>query len=327
MESGAQTSLTGFDEWDRAKMERGFDPLTQIEEPSPLYFDGALTYPPKTLYRYDGGDIRWYFSPQSDRFYASVTSIIHKTMPTPYGLIQWMIKNSDDHEDIRDERAAYGTWLHIQLGRFLIERTYSLDTLTTEVYAAAVSEGADPQVWYDSAKKDILAFAAFVQEHRVRPLAIELMLSSENGFAGSIDLVCEMSVGSGQNGKFLKRDGDGERITAIVDMKSGRKGFYENHEIQLHMYRQMWEENFPGIKISRLFNWSPKDWRTGPSFNLKDQTDSGSAAKIPHLLSLFDIDSKGGPGSRLVVRGTITPECDLGTCYAFEDIQAKMRSW
>lgn len=313
----------------------GFNPHISIEEPSPLYFDGALSYPPKTLYRFDGGDVRWYFSPESDRFYASVTSIIHKTMPTPYGLIQWMIKNGDDHEDIRDERAAYGTWLHIQIGRFLIERTYSLDTLADAVYAAAISDGADPQVWYDSAKKDILAFAAFVQEHKIRPLAIELMLCSEQGFAGSIDLVCEMTISEkgywGEVYKSGQRKGEPKEtkqdvwVTAIVDFKSGRKGFYENHEIQLHMYQQMWDENFPGIKINRLFNWSPKNWETGPTFNLKDQTDSSSAQKIPHLLSLFEIDSKGGPGSRLVVKGEITPECDLSQCYAFEDVSAKMR--
>lgn len=301
----------------------------EIQSNEALYFSEALERPTYRLFRKDGGDTRWYYRPDTDRFYASVTSIIKSTMPTPYPLIQWMIKNGSDHEDIRDERASYGTWLHIQLASLLINGEYDLDTLESQAELGVVGAGLDPTKisWYDDAKKDILSFAQFVADHQVSPIAIEIMLSSSDGYAGAVDLVCEMNIGTGQNGSILKRDGDGERITAIVDVKSGKKGFWESHEIQLHMYWKMWSENFPDTPVSRLFNWAPKDWRSSPTFSLKDQTESSSAAKIPHLLSLFDIDSKGGPPSRLVVGGKITPGCDLGSCYRMENVREKMREY
>jgi hypothetical protein len=287
-----------------------------FERVLPLYLD-SLT-PDYILYRFDGGDTRWYYRPDTRRFYPSVTSVISATMPTPYALIQYL-KNHPDPDGHRDERANYGTFLHIQIARLLMDGEYDLDALEESAYTSAVAAGAEPARWQEDAKKDLLAFAAFAREHSVKPIAIECVLCSDKGYAGAIDLVCEMRIGSGQNGSFLKRDGDGKKVTAIVDMKSGRKGFYENHEIQLHMYRDMWGETFPGVPVERVFNWAPTDWRTAPSWKLKDQTSSSSARKIPHLIELFSMSGQSGPSPRLVVQGKITKDRAISECYRFED--------
>ena len=107
------------------------------------------------------------------------------------------------------------------------------------------------------------------------------MSSDINLYAGAIDIKASL-------------DYKGERIQAIIDNKSGRKGFFEAHEIQLHAYKDAWNENFPDCPVTRVFNWSPKDWRGAkPTFNFKDQTESKSAKKLPYIIALAHIeDSK-----------------------------------
>ena len=89
-----------------------------------------------------------------------------------------------------------------------------------------------------------------------------------------IDLVCTLQTKEG-------------RKTAIVDFKSGRNGFSEEHELQLHLYRDMWHENFPEHQIDKVFNFSPKDWRKEkPTYNFKDQTESEMAAVRDDILAI-----------------------------------------
>ena len=144
-------------------------------------------------------------------------------------------------------------------------------------------------------RKDVLAFAQFVRDYNVKPLAIEIgLVSPVYHFAGCVDMPCVMTDPK-----------TGKAFTAIVDFKSGRKGFYEEHELQLHLYRMMWEDNFPEVKIDRLYNFSPKDWRTKPTYNLKDQTESVNAQKLPHLLALAAIEDEKRENTLTIVRGVL----------------------
>jgi hypothetical protein len=151
-----------------------------------------------------------------------------------------------------------------------------------------------------------------------KPLAIELCLWHPDGYAGAIDIVCELDVeekgffgetyASGVNKGQPKESKRTVRVRAIVDIKSGRKGFYESSEIQLHAYKAMMAYHFPEEEmiISKLFNWSPKDFRGAvPSYNLKDQTDSKRAKKLPHLVSLAKIEDETRSNSVTVINGSI----------------------
>ena len=286
----------------------------------------GLRRPVYSIYRIDGGETRWYYREDKDRYYPSVTSVIQATCPTPFGLIQWIKNLGEKADGVRDRAAEYGTWFHIQAARRLVDGEYDVSTMESSLRFLAAENGYvfDDLEWLKSAKQDILAFEQFVRDHSVMPIAVEACLTSEGGYAGAVDLVCKMRVGTGQSGKFLKKDEGGEEITAVIDFKTGRKGFYESHEIQLHMYRNLVQENF-GITVDRVFNWAPKDWRGVPSYHLKDQTDSREAAKIPHLLAIFAMNGRTGPSDSLILKGMIKPDKPITDFYAFEGMRERIK--
>jgi len=142
----------------------------------------------------------------------------------------------------------------------------------------------DPTTWTESftyKEKTGADCAQFVVDYDVRPLAVEIALVHPySKYAGMIDLPCTMLAALRSK----------NRIRAIVDFKSGKKGFFEEAEIQLHFYKDMWNVNYPHLQIDRVFNFAPKDWRKRPTYNLKDQTNSPNSKKIPALLELASIE-------------------------------------
>ena len=266
-------------------------PGLSVEEMKAIFFDkAALVEPSYRVYQLNSKGHRYYYRFDDfgePVFYPSVTTILSQTLPKSPFLISWIAdKGEEEAERYKMERAAYGTFMHAQFEDLLITRSYNLDMLKSRLkdYIDEKGLAADFVYYADDLKKDVLAFAQFVIDFDVRPLAVEIALvSDKNHYAGMIDCPCTMK----------KKMGSDERINAIVDFKSGRKGFYEECEIQLHLYKMMWEENFPGKPIEKLFNFSPRDWRKKPSYNLKDQTESENAKKIPAILEIASIeDSK-----------------------------------
>ncbi len=292
-----------------------------VEELSAMFFDGkALKSQPASLYRMDSNNHRYYYrwDGETPVFYTSVTTMIKNTLPTSPFLIKWLIdKGGDNGKDEALERANYGTFLHTQCAELLITGKYNLDKLSEKLTIFLTKEKIQGKPdWEDELKKDILAFAQFVIDCKVKPLAIEICLyHPTDGYAGAIDLVCELDVeekgyfgevyASGANKGQPKESKRITRMTAIVDLKSGRKGFYESFEIQLFAYKEMFEIHFPDVKLNRVFNWSPKEWKNTPSYNLKDQTGSNNAQKLKHLVELAKIEDSKRSNSVTVTSGEI----------------------
>lgn len=263
-------------------------PGMTVEEMSAMFFDAdALIEPPYRVWQLNSSGHRYYYKFDKDgnpEFYPSVTTILSQTLPRSPWLVKWIAdKGLEESERYKMERANYGTFMHAVFERLLINRSYNLDTLKDELkeYIDVNRLPEDFIHYADDLKKDVLAFAQFVLDYDVRPLAVEIALVHPvYRYAGMIDCPCTM----------LEKPGAEKRINAIVDFKSGRNGFYEEHEIQLHLYRDMWNENFPRFPMERVFNFSPKNWRKKPTYNLKDQTESPNARKIPALLELASIE-------------------------------------
>lgn len=281
----------------------------KVTEAKHLFMGDGLVHPDYTLYRVDGGDVRWYFCPDDDTYYPSVTSVIGATTPTPYGLLVWMKKHGENADAMRDERAAYGTALHNLVERMLLGMSVTGADIANSMKAIELETGPKPQAqlaaFSRELRKDLLSFVQFAQDVSLEPVAVEIMLRGD-GYAGAADIVGYV------NGEL-----------SIVDIKSGKKGFYESHEIQLHMYKAAWDELYPDLPIQKVYNFSPKDWRKKPTYTLKDQTKSTSAAKIPLLLKLFSM-SDHKPPTLLDFDGAINLDSNVESLYEFTDIKSRV---
>lgn len=278
-------------------------PGMTVEEMKAVYFNAdALKEPPYRIYQLNTDGHRYYYRFVNGEpvFYPSVTTMLKQVMPTSPFLIKWMLENgAEGATEKRDLAAAYGTFMHIQFEQLIINRSYDFDKVPELLKTYIESENLPDKVfwdWADKIRKDVLAFAQFVKDWNVKPLAIEIgLVHPQYHYAGCVDMPC-----------VLTDPKKGDTFRAIVDFKSGRKGFWEEHELQLHMYKDMWNVNFPDDPIERVFNFSPKDWRKDkPTYNFKEQTDSENAAKIPHLLALAAIEDEKRDNTLTVVSGVL----------------------
>lgn len=278
-------------------------PGMTVEEIRAVYFNAdALREPPYRVFQLNSEGHRYYYrfnEKGEPEFYPSVTTLLKQVMPTPQHLLDWMMANGKEvATEKRDLAAAYGTFMHIQFEQLIINRRYDFDSVPAVLLGYMERENLPEKVfneWLPKIRKDVLAFAQFVRDYNVKPLAIEIgLVHPEYHYAGCIDLPCLMTDPK-----------SGKQFTAIVDFKSGRKGFYEEHELQLHLYREMWNVNYPETPVARVFNFSPKDWRTKPTYNLKDQTDSVNARKLPYLLALASIEDEKRDNTLTIVRGVL----------------------
>lgn len=286
-------------------------PGMTVEEVKAEFFnEDALQEQPEPVYRLDSSGHRYYYTFDENgepQFYVSVTTLIKQTLPTSPQLIKWIADMGyEESQRYAQERAAYGTFMHSQFAELLIARSYNLDGLKErlKMYIESEQLPGDFINYADDFKKDILAFAQFMKDTDLRPLAIELVLTNpQDGYAGAIDLCAEITIEekgffgdvykTGANAGKPKETKRQRRIRAIIDFKSGRKGFFPEHEVQLLAYKTMWNMHFEKYPVERVYNFSPKDWRgTTPTYNFKDQTDSKNAQKLPYLVELARIEDE-----------------------------------
>lgn len=319
------------------------------------FFDQKiLLQQPRTVYRIDNySSGRYYYTLDGNgepTFYISVTNMIGSTLPTSPHLIKWIANMGyEESQEYKDERADYGTFMHMQIANLLIKRKIDLDKIYKELVGYCKEQGLEGKAdeWIDEIKKDVLAFAQFMLDYKVKPIAIEMVLAHPDGYAGAIDLLCDMEVEvkgyygevykSGPNKDKPKETKKVIKCRGYVDFKSGRKGFYEAHEIQLQAYHEMGKFNFPhlykkGQPPIKLFNWSPKEWKTSPSYNLKDQTYSVNKEKFDLLVNLAAIEMKKRKKTKLNISGVLdidavmTEKQKLDNYYKLEQIETIIKS-
>lgn len=297
---------------------------TTTEEMKALYFNATrLREPDYRLWQFNSKGERYYYTYNEEGepvFFPSVTTILKKVMPENKFLTEWKLSlGKEESTAYTMERASYGTFIHGQLAELMIARKYDLDAVRDRLVSYVEREKL-PSGFVDAheeeAKADIKAFATWMWEYDVMPYAVEVALYSlQMGVAGMIDLVCNLRAFPRSEERKAMEKAEEEKneekraektakikekfslhLDAIVDFKSGKKGFYEEYKLQLEMYRRMWNENFPETPILHIFNIAPKDWlktvNKRPSFSFEEQTEDPAIRKLDCLLDLFNLEEQ-----------------------------------
>lgn len=273
-----------------------------IEHLLPIYINDELAQirSPFYLRRLDYFGKRFYYTVDeflNVTFYLSTTTFIKSVLPENKFLTDWKInvavlKGSKELADeYVDNTATYGTIMHVCIGEIVKNNKFNWSEL--EEVVNSYTEKIDVytlRAWKRDLQKDLLSFCQWVSEYHVKVLAVEFPIvnpDENNPIATSLDLVVEMDkevsgffgevYKSGEKKGLPKETKETIRVNAIVDFKSGRKGFFDSHELQLELSKVMWNSYFSGTpyEVDHIYNWSPKDW-TGetPTYNLKDQSGS-----------------------------------------------------
>lgn len=243
---------------------------------------------PYRLWRYDKTEDRFYYRIIGNQLkpYLSVTSFTQKILPTSPYLMRWYGDNGNDVAEYKKNLSAeYGTILHMEIAKAIKNNSYSFRELETTLMEVITEQYkycyAD---WLFSLKKDLMSFFEFYAQQVVKVISLEIPVCSDNfDLAGTVDLVCQVQF-------------DGKPVNAIVDFKSGRKGFFEAHELQLHCYKEIWNERFGDLfEVSHVFNWAPNAWRKKPTFKFKNQTNSSFAKTARARMRICNLEKWATP--------------------------------
>jgi hypothetical protein len=264
--------------------------IEQLELIQPLFIDPSITKR-YILKRFNMSGKRYYFDIDAEQvtLYPSVTSIIAKEFPMEQHLIDWMI-NTPNWREIRDSKADYGTAMHHLIADAITKQEFNYHFNYMYDKVKDLNLRYFDTIRFDSLAKDLAAFAKFACDVNLKPLACEIALISKDlNFAGAIDLVCELTI----------KD---KTHTAIVDYKSNHAGKSgAGNAYQLEMYKILWEENYPELRIEKLFNWMPKDFRTEkPTYHFLNHTDSANMDVLINRVQNYHILATKPSGKMLI---------------------------
>lgn len=265
------------------------------------------------------------------------------------GITSWVGQVSTDRDAIERWKQAhpnwrellkaasdYGTLLHMVYEGILRGNGINLGVVA-EMEVVASRYGKNP----DMPTKDVLAFMKFVKDYNIKPIVIEGMLPYHlkgEWMCMTIDLLCEIDFPEKtkievQDGEWKRGDKKGEAkmvektITEIktqkclIDFKSNffekeeDKVFYEAHDMQLIGAARAVEQNM-GIKVDRTFNFSPKNWRTEPSYTL-DEKKNQNEELFDAYWEVARLKKMHLPSGKFLVADLATGEYSWESYYEF----------
>ena len=261
----------------------------------PDFIDSRIVKIPKeSIHRLDIRGDRYYAKKVDDQwlYSPSVTTILSSEMPKGEGLIKWIGNTGyDESRRIANISAHYGTFLHICFKDLLKGSMLSLKALRQSYVAFLEASGENLEHYdiaedFDRLKHDLLGMVAWIRDYSIEPIALEYTAWSPE-YSGCIDIVCH-----------FKYPGRKNSVIALGDFKSGRKGnFYPENEVQLHMYKALWNAEHPDLKVQLVFNYGCKDYRlpfgSYAPYRFKNQTRSKNAYKAKYYVKLFKSSKVG----------------------------------
>lgn len=246
------------------------------------------------VYRVQIGGLRHYRR-ETGQIYKSLTTFLNAVMPANQHLENWKMSmaaelgSREAVDEYVGKTADYGTALHIAVADYC--RDSGVDWIEFENRAFYTLQDAGLSA--DSIEyalpefiRDFAALVQFFHDYRVTVLAVEIPVWMEEGVATLIDLVVEMDAKNYDKTPPEKR----ERHHAIVNLKSGKKGFYESHVMQLVGERMMFNQLYAGalgFEIEHVYNLAPADWKEKPAYKVKNQTETIGFDNMAEQFNLF----------------------------------------
>lgn len=153
-----------------------------------------------------------------------VTSLIGKYI-AKHGLLKWAWKMGKEGKEL-DKEGKFNAYIGT-LAHYIVECFFCKSEPSFELIKEDKVECIKPAIEIGTKFIDWFTLSGF------EVIECEQQLSSENGYGGTIDIVCK----------------DKEGKVCIVDLKTG-KGIHTEHKIQLTAYSMLLEES-KGIKVDK----------------------------------------------------------------------------
>lgn len=282
----------------------------EIEIAQPLFKKNGVELKP--LFRFNNKGDRYYFDiNEADEvtFYPSVTTILDKTMRVPKFLTDKMVEMGANYKVWMQELADKGTFIHIEISNYLINRKINFDSMKYRIQEWFLSnkKSYNADSWLRDVAPKILAFIRFCEEMQLEPILIEAPVRFVDGnikWAGVLDLLAYIDVKeeiSGYHGEVygsnsgLNKKGDPKltkkttitRVIAEIDWKSGLKATEQN-AIQLEMYRKAIEQS-TSFKPDVMLNVNPKEYKSSysPNYSITDWTGSEVIKSLDNIIPLY----------------------------------------
>jgi hypothetical protein len=260
---------------------------------SPIFSASAAKIVSEKVYRVGNGGGRHYQRGSNGRVYKSLTTAMDAVVPKSKILTSWrdnmaeQLGSSELADEYVQHTADYGTLLHIAVADFIRDGSVYWYEKRTWFEAELMQIGLKDKALTAATNeivKDLAAMVQFFFDYRVDVIAVELPVFMDCGIATLVDLVVMMDSKANDQEPIETAN----RHRAIINLKSGKKGFFETHVLQLEGERRAFNETFSdsaGYKIERVYNLAPSNWRKEPTYKLKEQTDGCNA--IVERFSLY----------------------------------------
>ena len=246
------------------------------------------------VYRVQIGGLRHY-KRESGQIYKSLTTFLNAVMPSNRHLDNWKMNmaaelgSREAVDEYVSKTADYGTALHIAVADYCRDNGVDWQQFEQQAFCMLQESGLSAESIEYALPEFIRDFAGlikFFHDYRVTVLAVEIPVWMEEGVATVNDLDVEMDAKNYDKTPVEKRD----RHHAVINLKSGKKGFYESHILQLvgerMMFNQLYAESL-GFEIEHVYNFAPADWKEKPAYKIKNQTETIGFDNMVEQFNLF----------------------------------------
>lgn len=274
---------------------------TGIERLQPLYiapgFEALIGHiVAQKIFRVEVGAGRHYRNEAGETF-KSITTFLDDVMPVNRFLQKWRESKIEELGTVQGARdfvqatADFGTGLHIAIAEFC--RNGRVDWLEFETWVFDYLSGEMKlanHTLHAAAEELTSDFAALLQyfcDYEVKVLAVEIPVFSPDGYATLVDLVVDKNALKYTEATPPEKR---KRIFAGVNLKSGKKGFYESHLFQLIGERRAFNATYAeaiGVEMVEVFNLAPTNWKDTPNYKLARQTGPIADANLDEQFNLF----------------------------------------